>query len=412
MADNDSNKQNKPNNFWMNLNEAQRDIRVLFFENQQKSKGARANDNYWSSVSDQQKKERTEFFSAQGKRREDRPARAPASNFWSNTAAGHRSESAEFFAEQAKRRAERRAVMPGSDYWANTSDDQRALNKAFFDEQAQRRADRPARTEKMPVSNYWANTSEDQRALTKKFFDEQKKRRDEKPKPTEKAKFSNFWLNTSEEQRKKSKEFFDKQKEAKPIGTGTKKFTDVSVEKRADREAFFKKQEVERNKSPAQRLVERLTPSIKGPAASQWKTTLKFKFHVAVPGIGLILGDFRRISGLGTDEWDYETYREGGDNGPEHILYNYTKSEPVVLEWAIRHPDPFLIWFLVVGTGMFIPEPIFVSLLDGALPRAMWIIPLARIVRIEAAELDAMASEVATNKVHLVHNGIIHVPMV
>jgi len=383
MAENDSNRHNrdnrrkKPNNFWLGLNDTQKDMRVLFFENQQKSRGARADDNYWSGLTDQQKLDREEFFAAQAERREDKPAK-----------------------------------MPGSGFWFNTTDEQQADRDAFFAAQAKRRADRPARTAKMPVSNYWFNTSEEQRKLSKEFFDKQAKFRDGLPAKIKGNAASGFWFGTSEDQRKKSKEFHDKQKTAKPVGTGTNKFSDVSVEKRIARSVFFEEQKKKRDFDPLKNLAQKVTPTIKGPKASQWKTNLVFNFHVAVPGIGLFLGDFRRITGLGTDEWDYETYREGGDNGPEHILFNHTKNGRVVFEWAIRHPDPFLIWFLAMGTGVFLKEPIAVTLLEGKSPRAMWIIPMGMIVKIESPELDALASEVATNKVEIVHNGLIPVPMI
>ena len=196
------------------------------------------------------------------------------------------------------------------------------------------------------------------------------------------SKPSKFWLNLNESQRDIRVLFFEKQKDVRAAAN-----------------------------DPLKKAVKNLTTGIKGPAASKWKADLVFNFHVMVAGIGIILGDFRRVSGLGTDEWDFETYREGGDNGPEHILLNHTKSGRVILEWAIRHPDPFLIWWITTGTGVIVSEPITVTLLEGQTPRAIWIIPQAMIVKIEAPELDALRSEVAINRVELIHNGLIPVPM-
>ena len=144
---------------------------------------------------------------------------------------------------------------------------------------------------------------------------------------------------------------------------------------------------------------------------AKWSAERAYDFHVAIPTVGIVVQGFRRVSGLGTNESEYEIYREGGDNTAPHVLFNHTRNGKITLEWAIRHPDPFVIWWLTMATGMITRHPMTVTLLENRIPRAMWIIPQALISRLEFPELDALSSEVATNKVELIHNGLIPVPM-
>ena len=189
---------------------------------------------------------------------------------------------------------------------------------------------------------------------------------------------SDFWLNITDRQKDMRVLFFDEQKSKQGI---IRSGTDDSVWAQD------------------------------GPSSSKWKADLVFRFSVTIPALGIVNGEFKSVRGLNSDEWDYETYREGGDNGPEHLLPKNRKSGKLILERALRHPDPFVQWCITMDTGIMLRQLITISLLDKQVPVAMWIIPQCQISKIEGPELDAMSSEIATSRVELVHNGLITVAM-
>ena len=218
---------------------------------------------------------------------------------------------------------------------------------------------------------------------------------------------SNLWADVTERQRDMRVAFFQQQhKKSESARKGANAGND-------ERRGLMIRQSASRAELPGlAKNVEsklRLTEAMARTTSSQWKTELVFQFVVSAPGLGVIMGDFRRVSGLGTGEWEFETYHEGGDNGPEHILPSRMKNGRLVLEWALRHPDPFVLWCISMGTGVMLYQPITVTLLDGRTPRAMWEIPQCLIAKIEGPVLDALGREVATTKIELIHNGIISI---
>lgn len=193
---------------------------------------------------------------------------------------------------------------------------------------------------------------------------------------------------------------------------GSSFWADITQRQKDMRVAFQNEQAGKRSGRAGAALTYKanLTNAALTSSASKWKADLVFNFSVVAPALGLIQGEFKRVSGLTTDEWEFETFREGGDNGAEHILPTHTKAGRITLEYALKHPDPFLIWCVSMGTGCMVYQPITITLLNNKnIPRAMWEIPQCLIAKIEGPELDATASEIATNKVELVHNGLIRI---
>lgn len=201
--------------------------------------------------------------------------------------------------------------------------------------------------------------------------------------------------------------------QGKPVNRGSNFWLGIGDRQKEIRTLFFAAQKEAKGKSAAQKAIDLAEMKAQAllSSSSQWHTETVFNFQVAVPALGITAGHFRRVSGLTTNEMDFETYHEGGDNGTEHYLPTYCKSGRVTLEWSLRHPDPFLIWCLTMSGGVMISQALTVTLFEKSTPKAMWIIPQCMLVKVEAPELDAMASEVATNKIELIHTGVMVVPM-
>jgi len=297
--------------FWANLTDRQKDMRVLFFDSDNRlprQEGAGAVPRHWVNLTDDQEQDRDKFFVAQ-----EEPPKRPKS-------------------------------------WTGITDDQDQERDKFFVAQG----DPPEH----PKS--WTGITDEQDQDRDKFFASQ----EDQPK---------HWANLTDDRKQQRETFFASMNN--PSGPGA---------------AFW---------------------SQPGPGASTWDADLVFQFTVTAPALGLITGEFKSVRGLATDEWEYESYREGGDIGTEHLLPKYKKAGRLILERALRHPDPFVIWCLTMETGIMIRQPVTVTLLSNRVPAAMWIIPGCMPVKIEWSDLDAMTSEVATSTVELAHTGIIPIPM-
>ncbi|MDR2569688.1 MAG: phage tail protein [Oscillospiraceae bacterium] len=419
--------------FWQNLTEQQVSERKAFFERQATLRGAAAPESsgFWQNITDQQLADREAFFKAQAARRE---ANAPgASGFWQNLTEQQQADREAFFERQAERRGIKAPEASG--FWQNLTAEQQADRAAFFKRQKEDRE--KARTRKAEDgSTRWPGITTDQFAKRAKFFTDQKALQEYKNEQRKKPPAfdesgapvkigSSFWSDITEKQhrdraayRKRQEDLARARNAPIRIGipvSGSDFFTDITVDKRRARGEFERQQAQAR--APSNLSTKKTEQKIKLRAdaakstSSQWSRELVYDFHVAVVGLGLVMEGFRKVTGVGTDEITYETYREGGDNFSEHFLINQRKNERIVLEWAIRHPDPFQLWFLTVGTGVIISQPVVITLLERKIPRAMWVIPQAMIAKIDFPLLDAMNSEVATNKVELIHNGLIPIPM-
>ena len=296
--------------FWANLTDRQKDMRVLFFESDNRlprQEGAGAAPRHWTNLTDDEEQDREKFFAAQ----EDPPERPKS---WSGITDEQDQDREKFFAAQ-----ESPPERPKS--WTGITDEQDQDRGKFFASQE----DQP---------KHWASLTDDRKQQREAFF------------------ASN-----------------------NPSGPGA---------------AFW---------------------SQSGLLSSKWDADLVFQFTVTAPALGLITGEFKSVRGLVLDEWEYESFHEGGDIGAEHLLPKYRKAGRLVLERALRHPDPFVIWCLTMDLGMMVRQPVTVTLLSNNVPAAMWIIPECMPVKIEWSDLDAMTSDVATSTVELAHTGLIPIPM-
>lgn len=139
------------------------------------------------------------------------------------------------------------------------------------------------------------------------------------------------------------------------------------------------------------------------------KVFLNSSFSADAPGAPLPIGNFTRIAGLEA-EWELETYREGGDNGGEHIFPSQIKNSRLVFEYGTGFMDPLLIWFNTIQTGVILKLPLLIYLYnESRLPIKLWMAMNAMPVKYTAPQLDSMASEVAITRLEFIHSGLISV---
>ncbi|MDD2420960.1 MAG: phage tail protein [Heliobacteriaceae bacterium] len=136
------------------------------------------------------------------------------------------------------------------------------------------------------------------------------------------------------------------------------------------------------------------------------KVFLSNSFAVQAP---IPIGSFTKVSGLEI-EWELETYREGGDNGGEHIFPSQIKNSRLVLEYGIGFIDPLWQWINTTKTGIMVKLPMMIYLYNELrLPVKLWMVLNALPVKYSAADFDAMASEVAITRLEFIHSGLLAV---
>lgn len=136
------------------------------------------------------------------------------------------------------------------------------------------------------------------------------------------------------------------------------------------------------------------------------KLHLNNSFSVYAP---MPIGSFTKISGLET-EWELESYREGGANGGDHFFPRQIKNSNLVFEYGVGLLDPLGTWFSMTKLGMMVRFPLMVTLTnEQKIPVKMWMVLDAMPVKYSAPHFDAMASEVAINRLEFIHSGLISV---
>lgn len=128
-----------------------------------------------------------------------------------------------------------------------------------------------------------------------------------------------------------------------------------------------------------------------------------FRFVVEIDGTEA--GGFQTVSGIDR-QTTVEPYREGGINDFEHQLVVKTTHPPLVLKRGLA--DTLLWdWHQDVIDGDIERRTVSVLLLDEAGEEGWrWVCVGAYPAKWTGAELDAMATAVATESVELVHHGV------
>lgn len=128
-----------------------------------------------------------------------------------------------------------------------------------------------------------------------------------------------------------------------------------------------------------------------------------YRFRVEISGTEQ--GAFQSVSGLERQS-QIETYREGGVNDFEHQLVTLTTYPPLVLKHGLVETELWD-WHQDVILGDVRRETISVVLLDEAGQEAWrWICADAFPSKWSGAELDATSSNIATESIEFVHQGL------
>lgn len=128
-----------------------------------------------------------------------------------------------------------------------------------------------------------------------------------------------------------------------------------------------------------------------------------YRFRVEIDGSQE--GGFQSVSGL-ERQCQIEPFREGGINDFEHQLITLTNYPPLVLKRGLV--DAFLWdWHQDVINGTVERKTVSVVLVDETGQEAWrWICAGAFPAKWTGAELDASASNIATESVEFVHQGL------
>lgn len=124
---------------------------------------------------------------------------------------------------------------------------------------------------------------------------------------------------------------------------------------------------------------------------------LGFHYKVGIALAGNDAGDarFQSVSGL-TVEYEYETFREGGENRFEHKLPVRTKYSDLVLKRGMLTNSPLVDWMLSAFRDReFKPLDLEVILLDErGQPLRAWKIAKAIPKKWSVSDLDAQSSSI------------------
>jgi phage tail-like protein len=145
-----------------------------------------------------------------------------------------------------------------------------------------------------------------------------------------------------------------------------------------------------------------------------------FNFHVtftdesfAGTGAGttlpLVEGAFAEVSGLEAT-MEAKTIREGGLNHQSHQRVGQVSHATVVLRRGVTRARDLWRWFDLLASGHYTGRlTVAIELRDGEGGRLMSFRLLRALpVKFKAADLNARASEVGIEEVHLVHEGLEH----
>jgi phage tail-like protein len=142
-----------------------------------------------------------------------------------------------------------------------------------------------------------------------------------------------------------------------------------------------------------------------------------FNFHVSFADASLAGGEggdiplaegaFAEISGLEAT-LEAKSIREGGLNGHAHQRPGPVSHATVILKRGITQAQQLARWFEVVGGGHYAGRlTVDIELRDGAQQPALRLRLLRALpVRFKTADLNARATEVGIEELHLVHEGL------
>jgi phage tail-like protein len=143
-----------------------------------------------------------------------------------------------------------------------------------------------------------------------------------------------------------------------------------------------------------------------GSAASGRRLDPYFDFNYLVEIDGLLTGGFSKVDGLG-GRIEVETVHDGGNHqGPRHQL-GETTWDNIVLSHGLAEIDTLWNWFEATARGVIRRKSGTIILLDRKLvPVTLWNFRDALPVVWTGPSLDATSSQIAVERVELVHRGL------
>ena len=141
---------------------------------------------------------------------------------------------------------------------------------------------------------------------------------------------------------------------------------------------------------------------------------IPFRFHVTLfdsndVNQALCQGSFSEVSGLEISMAP-KTHKEGGRNWGEIQLSGQTTFSPIVLKRGITHIDHLWIWFETTTRSANYGLR-YAAMIDVFYPSGQsalrWNLINALPTKFKGPDLNATASQVAIEELHLVHEGLI-----
>ena len=120
-----------------------------------------------------------------------------------------------------------------------------------------------------------------------------------------------------------------------------------------------------------------------------------------------LLGSFTSVSGI-SHEIEMETFEEGGRNTGPLFFPKGPTAQRLTLERGLVFADTYNLWMAAALTGSYTKLMGTIELYDmqGTLQH-MWTISEAYPVRIEGPTLNAMSTEIAIERIEILHTGIL-----
>ena len=122
-----------------------------------------------------------------------------------------------------------------------------------------------------------------------------------------------------------------------------------------------------------------------------------------------VLGSFTSVSGI-SHEIEMETFNEGGRNTGPLFFPKGPMAQRLTLERGVVYLDAYNIWMAAALTGSYTKLSGTIEMYDitGTLLH-MWTMSSVYPVRIEAPSFNAMETEIAMERIEIMHTGILQV---
>ena len=122
-----------------------------------------------------------------------------------------------------------------------------------------------------------------------------------------------------------------------------------------------------------------------------------------------LLGSFTSVSGI-SHEIEMETFQEGGRNTGPLFFPKGPMAQRLTLERGVVYVDAYNLWMAAALTGSYTKLVGTIELYDmqGTLQH-MWTLSEVYPVRIEGPTLNTMSTEIAIERIEILHTGLLQV---